>query len=156
LIPVGRFPSIASSPIPHGVGSSGSTSGSGGFSIAERSHEIEGPSPTTLASAIADLRSALEAHFAYEERHWLPFLGGDLPFGRERADEMLAEHNRQRDFVADLDREASACPGAPELVSDLTFLAAWLLSHMAEEERCLVLLSVRSGDDFILVAQQSG
>jgi len=122
-------------------------------SIAEPTLAGAPSSPKALASAIADIRSALEAHFAYEEKHWLPVLGSDAPLGRERADEMLLEHGRQRDFIARLYRDACACPSSPGLAPSLTFLTAWLLSHMEDEERCLVLPSVGS-NEFLVIEQR--
>src|SRR3954466_11194903 len=58
-------------------------------SIAEPRSDKTAPPPRALASAIADIRSALEAHFAYEERHWLPVLRDHGPLGRERAEEIV-------------------------------------------------------------------
>lgn len=109
-------------------------------------------SPKVLVTAIADIRSALEAHFAYEEKHWLPVLRRGVPVGEQVAEEILAEHDRQRDFVAGLYREACACSSSPGLASNLTFLAAWLRSHMADEERYLVLRNV-GRDDFFVIPQ---
>jgi len=95
----------------------------------------------------------MEAHFAYEERHWLPVLRDDSPLGPERVEEILLEHDQQRDFVARLYCDACAWPSAPELASSLTFLAAWLLSRMADEELGLVFPRV-GNDDFFVIAQQ--
>jgi hypothetical protein len=106
-----------------------------------------------LASAIADIRSAMEAHFAYQERHWLPVLRADSPLGRERAEEILLEHDQQREFVSRLYCDACAWPIAPGVASNLTFLAAWLLSRMADEERALVRPRI-ADDDFFVIAQQ--
>jgi len=60
---------------------------------------------------------------------------------------------RQRDFVATLCCEASFCPDSPDLALGLTFLTAWLLSHMADEERGLGSPGA-SVDDFVMIAQQ--
>ncbi len=122
-------------------------------SIAEPASEGAAQSPKALVTAIADIRSAIEAHFAYEEKNWLPVLRGETPLGGERADEILLEHDGQRHLVARLYSEALARPGSPGLASGLKFLAAWLLSHMAEEERGLWLPSVRD-DDFVVIAQR--
>ena len=113
-------------------------------SIAEAASEGAIPSPKALATAIADIRSAMEAHFAYEETHWLPVLRADSSGGGERADEMLLEHEGQRDLAARLYNEVHARPGSPGPVSGLRFLAEWLLSQMAAEERTLAPLLHRS------------
>ena len=121
-------------------------------SIAEPTADGATPSPKALATAIAEIRSAVEAHFAYEEKYWLPVLSGDIPLGRERASEILLEHAGQRDLTARLYYESCTGPDSPGLASGLMFLAAWLLSHMADEERCLV--SPRNRDrDFFVIAQ---
>jgi len=122
-------------------------------SIAEPSSDGAVPSPRALACAIADIRSAMEAHFAYEERHWVPVLRAASPLGRERAEEILLEHDQQRDFVARLYCDACTWPSAPGLASNLTFLAAWLLSRMADEERGLVFPTT-GADEFFVIAQE--
>jgi len=124
-------------------------------SIAEPGPESEAPSAQALAAAIYDILSTMEAHFAYEERHWLPLLRDDVAGGRERADAILGEHSRQRDFLAGLYWAACVGPASPWLVSNLRFLAAWILSHMAEEERYLAVPR-ESSDDFFVIAQSSG
>jgi hypothetical protein len=128
--------------------------------LLDTARSIAGPSsdgaaspPRALASAIADIRSAMEAHFAYEERHWLPFLRAASPLGRERAEEILREHDQQRDFVSHLYGDAYGWPMAPGVVSRLTFLAAWLLSRMADEERGLVRPPL-GDDDFFVIPQR--
>ena len=124
-------------------------------SIAEPSSDRTAPPPRALASAIADIRSALEAHFAYEERHWLPVLRDHGPPGRERAEEILLEHDQQRDFVSRLYCDACVWPSTPGVASSVTFLAAWLLSCMADEERGLLHPPV-GNDEFFVIAPQFG
>ena len=108
-------------------------------SVAEANRGGEARSPEALACAIADIRLALEAHFAYEKRHWLP-----------QADQIVVEHDQQWDLLDRLHREACAGPSSPELAASLTFFAAWMLSHMAEEERCLGVPSIVSDDFFVI------
>jgi hypothetical protein len=95
----------------------------------------------------------MEAHFAYEERHWLPVLRDDSPLGRELAEEILLEHDQQRDFVSRLYCDACVWPSAPGVDFSLTLLAAWLLSRMADEERGLVRPRI-GDDDFFVIAPQ--
>jgi hypothetical protein len=113
------------------------------------------PSPDDLVVAIDDIRSVMEAHCGYEERHWLPLLRDNVPLGPQWADDILVEHRTQRELMADLHREACAAPGSPTLPARLEFLVAWLRSHMAEEERYLMLPDLIH-DDFLVIEQSAG
>ncbi len=123
--------------------------------VAEAALDGHPPSDDAVASAIADVRTTIEVHLAFEEKVLLPLLRDDLPLGPERADRLLDEHARQRQTLATLHREASAFPTFPTLAAKLAFLAAWLLADMAEEEHSLLTPdAVR--DDVVVIDQSSG
>jgi len=124
-------------------------------SIAKRAVAGGSPSPDDLVVAIDDIRSVMEAHCTYEERHWVPLLRENVPLGPQWADDIVAEHRTQRELLADLHREASADPASPTLPGRLEFLVAWLRSHMAEEERYLTLPAVVPRD-FLVIEQRTG
>lgn len=91
--------------------------------------------PNAVASVIEDVRTTMEVHRAFEEKVLLPLFEADPPRGLERARRMVDEHQRQRDMLASLHREAAASPELPTLSIKLAFLTSWLLSDMTEEER---------------------
>jgi hypothetical protein len=123
--------------------------------VAELALDGVARAPDTVASMIADLRSTLDAHLTFEERVLLPLFRDDLPVGPQRADRLLDEHQRQRDMLAALDREATAFPELPTLAAKLAFLTSWLISDMAEEERALLDPDVVR-DDVVSVDQNTG
>jgi len=111
--------------------------------------------PDAVASAIGDIRSAMEVHLKFEEAVLLPLLRDDLPIGPERADRLLEEHLQQRVTLAALHREAAAHPDLPLLASKLAALTCWLLADMVEEEYSLLNPdSIR--DDVVVIDQNSG
>jgi hypothetical protein len=105
--------------------------------IADLALDGEPVSPDAVASAVGDLRSIMEVHLTFEEKALLPFLREDSQSGTEPADRLLEEHQQQRGMLATLHREACAHPELPTLATKLSFLTAWLLADMTEEERCL-------------------
>lgn len=111
--------------------------------------------PDAVASAIGDLRSAMEVHLTYEESVLLPLFRDDLPLGPERADRLVDEHHRQRAMLAALHQEACHHPELPTLAAKLAALTSWLLADMAEEERC-VLDPETLRDDVVVVDQTCG
>jgi hypothetical protein len=114
--------------------------------IAELALDHKLDSSETVASTIGDLRAVMEVHLAFEEKVLLPLLLDDLPVGRRRADRLLYEHQRHREMLAMLHREACAYPELPTLAAKLAFLTSWLLADMVEEERGLMIPDV-AGDD---------
>jgi len=125
------------------------------YGVAEAALDDNAPSPDAVASAIADIRTILEVHLAFEEKSLLPILRDDLPLGPERADRLLDEHKRQRETLATLHREACAFPQLPILAAKLAFLTEWLLADMVEEERSLLVPDVVR-DDIVVIDQSSG
>lgn len=123
--------------------------------LAETALDGRAPSPDAVASAIGDIRSTMEVHLAFEEAVLLPLLRDDLPIGPQRAERLLDEHERQREVLAGLHKEACAYPELPTLAAKLAFLTAWLLADMAEEERCLLTPEVIR-DDVVVVDQADG
>lgn len=123
--------------------------------IAEAALDGRAPSPDAVTSAIGDLRSTMEVHLTFEERVLLPLLEKDPPLGPERAQRLREEHRQQRGVLASIHREACAHPELPTLAAKLSFLAAWLLDDMAEEERSLLTPEVIR-DDAVIIDQNSG
>jgi hypothetical protein len=113
--------------------------------IADAALDGDPISSDAVPSLIGDLHSTLEVHTAFEESVLLPLLSDDAEGGWERADRLLEEHRRQRGMLAAIHREAVAHPELPTLAAKLAFLTSWLLTDMAEEERCL-LSSDRDAD----------
>jgi len=123
--------------------------------LADARLEGQTTAPDVIASAIGDIRSAMEIHLKFEEAVLLPLLRDDLPIGPERADRLLEEHLQQRATMAALHKEAAAHPELPLLASKLAALTSWLLADMLEEEISLLNPdAVR--DDAVVVDQNSG
>ena len=108
-----------------------------------------------VATAIADLRSTMEVHLAFEERVLIPLLSDDLPVGPLRAAHLVEEHAQQRAMLAALHREACGHPELPTLAVKLGRLTAWLLDDMNEEERALINPEA-CRDDIVVVDQTCG
>jgi hypothetical protein len=108
-----------------------------------------------VASAIGDVRSAMEIHLKYEESVLLPLFRDDLPLGPERADRLVDEHHRQRAMLAALHKEACDHPELPTLAAKLSALTSWLLDDMVEEERS-VLNPESLRDDLVVIDQSDG
>jgi hypothetical protein len=92
---------------------------------------------SAVASAIGDIRTTMEVHLAFEEKMLLPLFAADPARGPGWARRMATEHRHQRAMLATLHQEAVEAPELPMLSVKLTFLTAWLLSDMTEEERQL-------------------
>ena len=73
----------------------------------------------------------------FEEKVLIPLYGRLGTDSTSRAAALLADHTNQRAMLAALHREAEVAPMLPTLAVKLTFLATWLLSDMADEERML-------------------
>jgi iron-sulfur cluster repair protein YtfE (RIC family) len=100
-----------------------------------------------VASAVGDLRSAIEVHLTFEERVLLPLLDAAPPAVAPRRGERLRqEHRQQRDMLAALHREATAHPGLPTLAAKLAFVTSWLLADMEEEERSMLIEDGPTGE----------
>jgi iron-sulfur cluster repair protein YtfE (RIC family) len=93
--------------------------------------------PDSVASTIGDLRTAMEVHMTFEEKVLLPLYQRVGTDGVHRTAALLTDHTNQRAMLAALHREAETAPMLPTLAVKLTFLATWLLSDMADEERTL-------------------
>lgn len=111
--------------------------------------------PDAVASAIGDVRSAMEVHLTFEEAVLLPLFRDDLPLGPVRAERLVDEHLRQRAMLATLHKEACHHPELPTLAAKLSALTCWLLADMDEEERSL-LDSGTLRDDIVVVDQTCG
>jgi hypothetical protein len=94
--------------------------------------------PDAVASAIGDVRSAIEVHLAFEEATLIPLFRHDVPLGPPRAEQLADEHLRQRAMLAALHKEAGRHPELPTLAVKLAALTRWLLADMIEEERSLL------------------
>ncbi|MES1207665.1 MAG: hemerythrin domain-containing protein, partial [Pseudomonadota bacterium] len=94
--------------------------------------------PDAVASAIGDVRSAIEVHLAFEEATLIPLFRADLPAGPQRAESLVDEHTRQRAMLAALHREAGRYPELPTLAVKLAALTRWLLDDMVEEENSVL------------------
>jgi hypothetical protein len=111
--------------------------------------------PDAVASAVGDVRLAVEVHLAFEEAVLLPLFRDDLPLGPERADRLIDEHVRQRAMLDALHEEARRHPELPTLAAKLAALASWLLADMAEEERSLLNPDILR-QDIVVVDQTCG
>jgi hypothetical protein len=109
--------------------------------------------PDAVASAIGDVRSAMEVHLTFEEAVLLPLFRDDLPLGPERAERLVDEHLRQRMMLAALHKEACHHPELPTLAAKLAVLTSSLLTDMDEEERSVLDPSTLA--DGIAVAEQT-
>jgi iron-sulfur cluster repair protein YtfE (RIC family) len=111
--------------------------------------------PDAVASAIGDVRSAMEVHLTFEEAVLLPLFRDDLPLGPRRADLLIDEHLRQRAMLAALHKEACQHPELPTLAAKLAAMTSWLLADMAEEEQSLLNPDTLR-DDLIVIDQTDG
>lgn len=111
--------------------------------------------PDAVASAVGDMRSAMDVHLTFEEAVLLPLFRDDLPVGPQRADLIVDEHHRQRAMLAALHKEACQHPELPTLAVKLAAMASWLLADMAEEERALLNPDALR-DDPVVIDQTCG
>lgn len=123
--------------------------------VAEKALDGNAPSPDAVASAIGDIHATLEVHLTFEEAVLLPILNDDLPLGPERAKLLREEHQRQREILTHLHREAIASPALPLLAAKLASLAKALLDDMTEEENTFLTSEVIR-DDGVNIDQNSG
>jgi iron-sulfur cluster repair protein YtfE (RIC family) len=107
-----------------------------------------------IAAAIADVRTTMERHLAFEEVVLLPILRDESRRGWRRAEQLLNEHTRQRATLAALQSDADAHPELPELAAKLVSLAETLLADMAEEEASLP--TARVARDDVVVPENDG
>jgi iron-sulfur cluster repair protein YtfE (RIC family) len=110
--------------------------------IAESALDGDAQSTPAVAIIIGDLYSTMEAHLGFEERVLLPLLTEDSARDAKRAEQLMADHRRQREVLDAIHREARAQPQLPMLAAKLAFLTSWLLTDMEEEERCLPVADV--------------
>jgi len=111
--------------------------------------------PDAVASAVGDVRAAMEVHLTFEEAVLLPLFRNDLPLGPERAERLVDEHLRQRMMLAALHKEACHHPELPTLAAKLATVTSWLLADMDEEERS-VLAPDALREDIVVVDQTRG
>jgi iron-sulfur cluster repair protein YtfE (RIC family) len=123
--------------------------------LAEERLDGEVSVPDAVASAIGDIRSAMEVHLAFEESVLLPLFRDDLPLGPVRAERLIDEHVRQRATLAALHKEAGHHPELPTLAAKLSALTSWLLTDMDEEERS-VLNPDALREDAVVIDQTCG
>ncbi len=121
--------------------------------LAEATLDGEASAPDAVASAVGDVRSAMEVHLTFEEAVLLPLFRDDLPLGPIRAERLVDEHLRQREMLGALHKEACHHPELPTLAAKLAVLTSWLLADMNEEERSLLDPDVLPGG--IVVAGQT-
>ena len=105
--------------------------------IGDNALEQEGGLSDVVASTIGDLRTAFEVHMSFEETVLPPVFERLGASGARRTHELVADHENQRAMLHAIHREAMLAPNLPILAVKLTFLACWLLSDMADEERTL-------------------
>jgi hypothetical protein len=102
-----------------------------------------------------NVRVALEHHLATEERLLLPILGNDPPLGPERALRLAAEHDRQREELAQAVSALADPQGMAVACRKLHVLMDDLLTDMADEE-CWLLSRDVLRDDLVSVDQDCG
>lgn len=123
--------------------------------LAEARLDGDTAAPDAVASAIGDMRAAMDVHLTFEEAVLLPLLRDDLPVGPQRADRVVDEHVRQRAMLAALHKEACLHPELPTLAAKLAAMASWLLADMSEEERALLNPDTLR-DDPVVIDQSCG
>jgi iron-sulfur cluster repair protein YtfE (RIC family) len=111
--------------------------------VAESALDGEAESSTAVADVVADICSTMETHLAFEERLLIPLFAAGSVGGSRRGEQLKDEHQRQRDVLAAIHREACAQPLLPMLAAKLAFLTAWLFADMDEEEQWLLAADAR-------------
>jgi hypothetical protein len=112
-------------------------------SVAERALGGKKRAAARLPDAISRIRRTVEVHLQFEERALAVILEADVPSSRaQHAAWFLRDHERQRENLTRLHRQAMAQSELPGLVAALASLSAGLSHDMDEEERTLAIAPV--------------
>jgi hypothetical protein len=107
--------------------------------LADGALDGQAMSSAQIARTIADIRKTVEIHLRFETHALAVILDEDGPMRESRAAWFRQDHERQRDGLATLYREAVERPQLPILAAKLAFVTTWLSNDMAEEERALAI-----------------
>jgi hypothetical protein len=107
--------------------------------VAERALGGKKRAAARLPDAISRIRRTVEVHLQFEERALVVILEDEGPVRAQHAAWFLRDHERQREGLARLHRQAMAQSELPGLAAALAFLTTCLSNDMAEEERTLAI-----------------
>jgi hypothetical protein len=108
--------------------------------VAERALGGKKRAAARLPDAISRIRRTVEVHLQFEERALAVILEEERPSSRaEQAAWFLRDHERQREGLARLHRQAMAKSELEGLAAALASLSAGLSNDMDEEERTLAI-----------------
>jgi hypothetical protein len=106
--------------------------------VAERALGGKKRAAARLPDAISRIRRTVEVHLQFEERALAVILEEDVPSSRaQHAAWFLRDHERQREALTGLHRQAMARSELSGLAAALASLSAGLSNDMDEEERTL-------------------
>jgi hypothetical protein len=107
--------------------------------VAERALGGKKRAAARLPDAISRIRRTVEVHLQFEERALAVILEEEGPSRAQHAAWFLRDHERQREGLAHLHRQAMARSELPGLAAALASLATGLSNDMDEEERTLAI-----------------
>jgi hypothetical protein len=107
--------------------------------VAERALGGKKRAAARLPDAISRIRRTVEVHLQFEERALAVILENGGPLRAQRAAWFLRDHERQREGLARLHRQAMAQSELPGLAAALASLSTCLTNDMEEEERTLAI-----------------
>jgi iron-sulfur cluster repair protein YtfE (RIC family) len=107
--------------------------------VAERALGGKKRAAARLPDAISRIRRTVEVHLQFEERALAVILEEDRQSRARNAAWFLRDHERQREGLAHLHRQAMAQSELPGLAAALAALSSRLSDDMAEEERTLAI-----------------
>ncbi len=108
--------------------------------VAERALGGKKRAAARLPDAISRIRRTVEVHLQFEERALAVILEEEGPSSRaQHAVWFLRDHERQREHLTRLHRQAMARSEVPGLAAALASLATCLSNDMDEEERTLAI-----------------
>jgi hypothetical protein len=107
--------------------------------VAERALGGKKRAAARLPDAISRIRRTVEVHLQFEERALAVILEEEGPRRGEHAAWFLRDHERQREGLACLHRQAMAQSELPGLAAALASLATRLSNAMDDEERTLAI-----------------
>jgi hypothetical protein len=111
--------------------------------VAERALGGKKRAAARLPDTISRIRRTVEVHLQFEERALAVILEEDVPASRaQHAAWFLRDHERQREGLAHLHRQAMAQSELPRLAAALASLSSRLSNDMDEEERTLAISRV--------------
>ena len=108
-------------------------------SVAERALGGKKRAAARLPDAISRIRRTVEVHLQFEERARAVSLEEDRQSRARNAAWFLRDHERQREGLARLHRQAMAQSELSGLAAELASLATCLSNDMDEEERTLAI-----------------